>query len=176
MMTLQGAPVLQTDRLILRLPKASDFDMWAECMGSDRSRFIGGPVERHLAWRSFCHLGGHWMMRGYGMFVFADPATDAPYGMTGPWFPEGWPEHEIGWTVWDAAAEGRGYAREAAMAARDYAYGTLGWTTAISLIDPGNARSIALAERMGCGYERVYLHPQFGDMQVWRHPAPGGAA
>ncbi len=170
MMPLVNAPRLQTARLVLRLPQASDFDVWAACMASDRSRFIGGPVERHLAWRSFCHLAGHWMMRGYGMFTFADPVTDAPYGMTGPWFPEGWPEQEIGWTVWDASVEGRGYALEAASAARAWAYGTLGWKTAISLIDAANARSVALAERMGCQFEADYTHPQYGAMQIWRHP------
>ncbi len=169
-MTVADFPRLQTARLTLRLPQASDFDTWATCMASDRSRFIGGPVERAFAWRSFCHLGGHWMMRGYGMFIFADPETDAPYGMTGPWFPEGWPEQEIGWTVWDAAIEGKGYALEAASAARAWAYGSLGWQTAISLIDPGNDRSIALAHRMGAAYEGDYTHVQYGLMQVWRHP------
>lgn len=176
MIGLSNAPRLTTARLTLRLPQASDFDAWAACMASDRSKFIGGPVERHFAWRSFCHLAGHWLIRGYGMFVFADRQTDAPYGMTGPWFPEGWPEEEIGWTVWDAGVEGRGYAQEAALAARDYAYSTMGWTTAISLIDADNTRSVTLARRMGCAFERDYTHPQYGAMQVWRHPATAVAA
>jgi RimJ/RimL family protein N-acetyltransferase len=167
---IANAPRLQTARLVLRLPQASDFDVWADCMASDRAKFIGGPVERQFAWRSFCHLSGHWMMRGYGMFIFADPETDAPYGMTGPWFPEGWPEQEIGWTVWVAGLEGKGYALEAASAARAWAYGSLGWTTAISLIDAGNTRSIALAQRMGAAYEADFTHSQYGQMQVWRHP------
>jgi hypothetical protein len=28
---------------------------------------------------------------------------------------------------------------------------------------------------MGCTYERDYTHPQFGQMQIWRHPAAGVA-
>ena len=70
----------------------------------------------------------------------------APLGLVGLWFPEGWHEPEIGWILFEGA-EGRGIAREAAEAARAHAYGTLGWTTAVSVIHPGNARSIALADR-----------------------------
>jgi RimJ/RimL family protein N-acetyltransferase len=173
MITLHGAPTLTTARLTLRLPQMSDFEAWCDCMTSDRSRFIGGPVDRGGAWRSFCHLTGHWVHRGFGMFVFADTATGRPLGMTGPWFPEGWPEQEIGWTVWDAAAEGKGYAMEAATAARAYAFGTLGWTTAISLIAFGNDRSEALAQRMGCVRDGDFTHSMFGAMGIWRHPAAG---
>lgn len=48
-----------------------------------------------------------------------------------------------------ARGRGQGLAAEAAGAARAHAFGALGWTTAVSYVDPGNARSIALAERMG---------------------------
>jgi RimJ/RimL family protein N-acetyltransferase len=87
----------------------------------------------------------------------------------------GWPEKEIGWSVWAPEAEGKGLAFEAAQAARAWAYGTLGWTTAVSYIDPANARSIALARRLGAtrdpeaplidGYT-----PE--NTLVFRHPAP----
>jgi RimJ/RimL family protein N-acetyltransferase len=172
MIELTGIPVIETERLRLRGPKASDFEVFAGCLASERSRFIGGPLDRNLAWRSFCHMTGHWVHRGYSTFVFADKATDAPYGMAGPWFPEGWPEREIGWTVWDAQAEGKGYAYEAALAARDWAYADLGWETAISLILPDNLRSQALAKRMGCGLDHAFEHATYGTMQVWRHPSP----
>ena len=60
------------------------------------------------------------------------------------------------------------------MAARAYAYGTLGWTTTISLIAPANARSRVLAERMGATREGEFAHERFGQMDVWRHPGPDG--
>ena len=69
-------------------------------------------------------------------------------------------------------AEGRGIAREAAVAARAYAYGRLGWQTAVSMIDPANTRSIRLAERLGCRMEGVFTHVRLGPMEIWRHPAP----
>ena len=98
-------------------------------------------------------------------------------GHDGPWFPAGWPEREIGWSVWRADAEGKGFAYEAATAARAHAFTALGWDTAVSYIDPENTRSIALAERMGASRDDKAAHPG-GDLPcyVYRHPAPGGAA
>jgi hypothetical protein len=43
----------------------------------------------------------------------------------------------------------------------------------ISLISPGNERSIALATRLGAWFETIYAHPSYGDLEVHRHPGPG---
>lgn len=163
-------PVLDTPRLRLRAPAIADFEGFAAYLASERSRFTGGPLERNLAWRGFGHIVGHWVLRGYGVFVIEDKATGRAIGTSGPWFPEGWPEPEIAWTLWDAAAEGKGLAVEAALAARAWAYEALGWTTAISLILEGNARSEALAARMGCVPEGRFTHAQYGASSIWRHP------
>ena len=176
MIALTGIPVIETDRLRLRGPRAADFEPWAAFMATDRARFVGGPAGRATSWRGFCHLTGHWLHRGFSMFILADKATDAAMGMAGPWFPEGWPEPEIGWSIWDAAAEGRGLAQEAALAARRFAYDSLGWTTAISLIAEGNDRSAALALRLGAVEEGRFVHETFGPSRIFRHPGPGGAA
>lgn len=172
MISLTGIPVLETERLRLRGPKASDFEAFADFVGSDRAAFVGGKVPRVQAWRAFGHLVGHWVLRGYSMFIIADKVSDAPLGMSGPWYPEGWPEPEIGWSMWDSASEGKGLALEAATAARDWAYQVLGWTTAISLIVDGNARSEALARRMGCLLEGEFIHEVYGKSRIFRHPRP----
>lgn len=168
----QSTPVLETPRLILRAPKLADFEGFVAYQISERSRFTGGPLDRNQAWRSFGHMIGHWVLRGFGVFVLQDRATGAAIGTSGPWFPEGWPEPEIAWTLWDARFEGKGLAAEAALATRAYAYETLGWTTAISLILDGNARSSALARRLGCVADGGFVHAQFGATTIWRHPAP----
>jgi len=173
--TLAGVPVLTTARLTLRGPRAEDFEPFAAYYASERSRFTGGPMTRELAWRAFCHLAGHWAFRGYGPFVVQGP-DGAALGSVGPFCPEGWPEPEIAWTMWDPAAEGQGYAREAALAARGFAYQVLGWPTAISMIDPANARSVALARRMGCRPDGSFAHERFGLCHIWRHPGPGEPA
>ena len=53
-------------------------------------------------------------------------------------------------------ATGKGYATEAAQAARAHAYDVLGWETAISLIDPENLGSKAVAERLGARFDYTY--------------------
>lgn len=176
MIHLANTPTLETERLILRAPQQGDFEPWAELAMSERAIHIGGPLTRPLAWRAMGHLTGHWVHRGYGMFIFHAKGDDTPLGMTGPWFPEGWPEQELGWSVWNVAAEGKGFAFEAAAAARRYAFGTLGWHTAVSYIDPGNARSVALATRLGAVHEPGAATP-FDDKpcDVYRHPAPEAA-
>lgn len=165
-------PRLETPRLILRAPLPQDFEAFAAYCDSDRARFTGGRVDRNLAWRGFCHITGHWVHRGYGFFVIEDKDSGQALGTCGPYFPEGWPEPEIGWTLWSEAAQGKGIAFEAAQAARGFAYDVLGWTTAISLILAGNTRSEALARRMGCTRDGTFTHAQFGESSIWRHPAP----
>ena len=56
------------------------------------------------------------------------------------------------------------------------AYGTLGWPTAISLIDVANAPSKAVAERLGAWPEGEFDHPAGWRGEIWRHPAPAEAA
>ena len=172
MLSFGPTPVLETERLILRAPVTEDFEVYVDFMATDRAGHIGGPISRALAWRAFGHMTGHWVHRGYGMFIFTDRSSGAALGMCGPWFPEGWPEPEIGWSVWAAEAEGKGLAHEAALAARAHAYGVLGWPTAISLIAANNTRSQALARRMGCMPDGIFVHEQFGESGIWRHPAP----
>ncbi|SPH16636.1 hypothetical protein DEA8626_00146 [Defluviimonas aquaemixtae] len=175
---LVNTPVLNTERLVLRAPLPQDWHAFADFLASDRSRFIGGPKDRTDAWRAFGHVIGMWVLRGFGSFVFTSKGDDTALGMTGPWYPEGWPERELGWTVWTPAAEGKGYAFEAAKAARDHAFRDLGWDTAVSYIDGGNTRSIALAERLGAVCDPAAATPDHDDDDVpclvYRHPKPEG--
>lgn len=168
-------PEIETPRLRLRAPRMADFDAFAAFGESERSKGVGGPYSRTQSFQRLTALAGHWLIRGYGRWIVADRDTDAALGLVGPFFPEGWPEPEIAWTVFDGA-EGRGIAFEAAQAARAFAYGTLGWTTAVSCTDPDNHRSIALARRMGCTQDGTWHHPDGFDLLIWRHPSPAALA
>ncbi len=170
--TLAHTPVITTERLVLRAPAAGDWPHFNAMLASDRAAFIRtAGYDLAQTWRSFGHLIGHWVLRGFGMFVWQARGDDTPLGMTGPWFPETWPEQEIGWSVWNPAAEGKGMAFEAARAARAFAYDTLGWTTAVSYVHPDNLRSRRLAERLGATPD-AQAQPM-GECIVYRHPAPG---
>lgn len=164
-------PTLETARLRLRAARMDDFEAYAAFRGSERARVLGGPFGRTEAFDQLAELVGHWQLRGFGRWMVADRATDAPLGVVGLYFPEGWPEPEVAWSVF-AAAEGRGIAREAALAAREHAYRHLGWTTAVSLIRPDNTRSAALARRLGARIEGAHTHPTLGRSDIWRHPGP----
>jgi RimJ/RimL family protein N-acetyltransferase len=168
-------PVIETERLRLRAPAAEDFELMAAFYTSERSRYVGGPQPRHHCWRGFCAIIGHWALRGYGFWSLEEKATGTLAGRVGLWNPEGWPEPEVGWTLFDGF-EGRGYATEAGRAARAHAYATLGWPTAISVIDPENAASQAVAQRLGAAREGMFEHPDGWRAEIWRHPAPAEIA
>ncbi|WP_045996765.1 GNAT family N-acetyltransferase [Loktanella sp. S4079] len=167
-------PTLQTKRLTMRAPRWDDFDAYAAFRASDRTKLLGGPFTRERAFTQLAEIAGHWALRGFGRWIVADRETDAALGVVGLYYPEGWPEPEIAWSLF-ANAEGRGIAQEAAVTARNYAYQTLGWTTAISLIDPANTRSVALAKRLGCTDGETFQHNTLGLMHIWRHPSPDAA-
>ena len=172
---MTGAPILETERLVLRGPAPRDLDAFTAFMTSDRSRFVGGPVEPGRAWRGFAAQIGQWALRGYGHWIVTRRGDDRALGFVGCWHPGDWPEREIGWSMFEGA-EGRGYAAEAARAARACAYRRFGWTTAVSYVDPENARSRRLAERLGCAPDPNAAQPPGGGAIVYRHPAPEAPA
>jgi RimJ/RimL family protein N-acetyltransferase len=143
--------VLRTSRLILRLPRESDFDAYAGmCADAEVMRYQGDgkPLSRLEAWRNLAVTLGHWQLRGYGLWACELRATGEFIGRIGCWYPEGWPGFEVGWTLrhefW-----GHGYATEAARASLKYAFGVLNQPRVISLIHPDNAASIRVALRIG---------------------------
>ncbi|MEL6563548.1 MAG: GNAT family N-acetyltransferase [Pseudomonadota bacterium] len=166
-----NAPTLDTARLTLRAPQIDDFDALAGFYASPRATFVGGPLTRELAWRTLAQEAGHWVLRGFGRWTVVEKASRSAVGIVGLWHPEGFPEQEIGWDLFDGAT-GKGYATEAAMAARHFAYDTLGWTTAISLVANGNDASCGVAKRLGARQDGTFTHDRFGPMQIWRHPGP----
>ncbi len=160
---------LETERLVLRRLAAGDADGYVAFCRSRRARFAGGVRSAAAAWRDFAAELGHWALRGYGMFAVTERGgDDTCLGIVGPWYPEGWPEREVGWLMW-AGAEGKGYAAEAARACLAHAFGPLGWDSAVSYIDENNARSIALAEKLGATLDAGAATPS-ADTLVYRHP------
>lgn len=142
-------PRLETERLLLRPTRQEDLDGWAELMADpDSARFIGGPVERAAAWRGMATMAGSWALKGFGMFSVIERESGRWIGRVGPWKPEEWPGTEVGWGI-IKSAWGRGYAKEAAVAAIDWAFDVLGWEDIIHCIDPENGASIKMAERLG---------------------------
>lgn len=161
-------PVIDTERLILREPREADFDAYAAFAATERTRFIGGQLDRFGAWRAFTSGLGSWLLRGYGYWVVEDRATARPAGRVGFGYGEGWAEPELGWHVFDGY-EGKGIAHEAALAARGAGARHFGLDGVISYVDPDNDRSRRLAERLGASVESDGIllgHP----VLIYRHP------
>lgn len=168
-------PTLHTARLTLRAPRLSDFDAMLAFNASPRSAFLGGGAPRQAVWRALLANVGHWALRGYGIYSVETTAGEF-VGRSGVVFHDGWPEPELVWHLYDGH-EGKGYATEAATAARADAANRLGLDRLISLIDPANARSIALARRLGAVAEGMTTEPNLQtSVQIYRHPAAGGPA
>lgn len=168
-MTVVEIPTLETERLILRAPRAADFEAYARTLMSERAQHVGGPFSRGEAWRDFAADAGSWVLLGFGYWSIASRETGAFVGLTGFMKPAIYPERELGWVLVEPF-EGQGYAFEAARAARAYAFETLGWETLVSYIAPKNARSIRLAERLGAVRDEQCARP-WPDCLVYRHPA-----
>lgn len=145
---MSSGPTLETERLVLRVPQASDFDRYAEFFASEESRHIGGPLLRGDAWRRFLQMPGAWLIQGYAMFSVIEKASGRWIGHAGPWRPEGWPGTEVGY-AFHRDAWGKGYATEACAASMDWAFEVLGWTDIIHSISPANPASQAVARRLG---------------------------
>lgn len=151
---------IETERLILRPPRLEDFDGWAANMADEEAaRFIGGYQPRAAAWRNFLVMAGAWQMQGFAMFSVIERATGRWIGRLGPWQPEGWPGTEVGWGL-AREAWGKGYAREGAAAAIDWAFEHLGWTEVIHSINADNVPSLALAKRLGSRFLRHSALPE----------------
>ncbi len=145
--------------------RESDLDAYAEMLADPEvMRYMGDgkPASRDIAWRSLATMVGHWELRGYGQWAAEERETGQLVGRIGFWNPEGWPGFEVGWMLrrqfW-----GKGFATEGARAALEVAFTTLLRPEVISLIDPENAASIRVAERIG---ER-----QDGSVELMGRPA-----
>ncbi len=163
---------LETERLLLREWRNEDFEPYAAYYADEEmARYVGGRTDRAQAWRRMASLVGHWGVRGYGSWAIEEKSTGKFAGVVGLWFPEGWPELELGyWLV--RAVHGKGYATEAGVKARDYAFDVVGADTLVSYIHPDNEPSKRLAERLGAGYERIIELLDHGPHCVYRYPKP----
>lgn len=148
------APTLTTDRLTLRGHHPDDLDalaaMWAE---PAVYAMIGGkPRPREEVWIRLLRSIGQWTAFGYGAWVVCDRATGTVLGDIGllesrrAIMPE-LTVPEAGWTL-ATAGHGQGYAEEAMRVVLGWADGH-GVARTCCIIDPNNAPSIRLAEKLG---------------------------
>lgn len=156
MATVRAPAELETPRLTLRMFNEADWDALHEMFRDEECvRYtIGSPLVEWQTWRTLAGYLGHWHLRGYGPYAVVERATGAMMGPVGLWCPGEWPEPEIKWSL-TRRFWGHGYASEAAAAVKAMAAHALGWERLISLVLPANARSKAVALRLGGRYEKT---------------------
>lgn len=163
-------PTLETERLLLRPPVVADFEAYAALMASPRATYMGGPYDIRAAWGMFCHDIACWDLFGHGALMLERKADRVCVGQVGINHGPLFPEKELGWMLYDGF-EGQGYATEAAIALRDWAFATLNLDTLVSYFHPANHRSMAVAERLGA--VRDHNAPtQDPEDPVYRHRRP----
>lgn len=128
-------------------------------------RFVGEglPYDRATSDEQLAKWRTHWEDFGYGLFATTLRDGGELIGFAGvmqPFFmPEVMPSNEIGWRL-ARRHTGRGYATEAAIAARDWAIERVG--PLISIIRPENTASVRVAEKIGMSLDRMMDHPVHG--------------
>lgn len=172
---------LETPRLVLRDKRADDLDFIASLYADDDvMRWIGDGrtlAREEIEARFFRVLDlerepGH--ERWDAFKLVARKSDGALVGQAGilRCAIDGAPEIEIGW--WLAPfAWGCGYATEAALALRDFAFGELRLDRLSIVLQAENARSVAVAKRIGGVYagEAVYRE-RLVTRYVVPNPAP----
>jgi RimJ/RimL family protein N-acetyltransferase len=154
--TSPTAPVLQTERLVLRGHTLADFDECAAMWGDPLvTRHIGGrPSTEEEVWARVLRYAGLWALLGYGYWAVRERDTERFVGDIGladfrrQVTPSLGDAPEAGWVLapW---AHGHGFATEAVRAVLAWSDAHLAAPRTVCLIDPGNAASIHVAEKCG---------------------------
>lgn len=152
--------VLETDRLLLRPYTMINLDFFASLWADPEVvHYIGEGVTRsrdEAEERIRRIIEGY--ESGYGLPAIRHKSKKQLVGHAGlvRQVVEGKSEIELGyWLARDAC--GQGLATEAAVALRDHAFTDIGLHRIISLIQPGNTASIAVAQRVGMKLERAAI-------------------
>lgn len=165
----EAGPRLVGRRVVLRPPIGADLAAFARMFtDAEVMRFVawGRPLTLTEVEEFLERMIARFAVDGFGQFTLERRSDGVVMGRAGllPLDPETWQsgffcdlgaeaEIEIGWTLardyW-----GHGYATEAAMLARDWAWTELQLQRLVSVIQHGNHRSVRLAEKLGGRRER----------------------
>lgn len=150
-----NAPTLQTARLELSAPQASDFDEFAATWADKEVvRFLGGDTrDAQDSWLKLMRNAGSWALLGIGPWIVRERTTGRFVGDTG--FCDyrrgmepnisGWPE--AGW-VFAKQYWGKGFATEALMATHDWLDANRPGRS-VCIIEPDHGASIRVAQKLG---------------------------
>ncbi len=156
--------VAETERLLLRRLRMDDLDSMCEVLcNPEVMRFSLGVKARAdvLQWLSACVEA--YARTGFGIWGVVEKSSKVVVGYCGLTQHrdiDGQPEVEIGFRL----ARGywsRGFATEVALAVRDHARQSLSIPRLVALVDPDNAASARVVEKIGMTHEKDVMLPGY---------------
>lgn len=176
---LASVPILETRRLVLSAHTTEDFPAMVERWSDPEVvKFIGAPSKPKDAWMRMLHFRGLWALLGMGYWAVREKDSLRCIGDVGfgdlhrdiePRI-DGIPE--AGW-VFSRTAQGRGYAVEAMTAALGWMEATLRCDRSVCLVDPRNAASLKVAERLGFAEPEAVWFQGEQTLLLTRQRSPG---
>jgi [ribosomal protein S5]-alanine N-acetyltransferase len=150
--------ILETERLILRQLTTNDAEFILELLNDPSFiRNIGDRNVRTIEDACSYILNGpvtSYAKNGFGLYLVLLKETKEPMGMCGLIKRDGLVDVDIGYALlpkyWS-----RGYAVEAARATKEYAREVIGLKRIVAIVDPVNAGSIRVLEKIGLHYETM---------------------
>jgi len=143
-----GRPELETNRLVLTPMTLDDVDAYLGLHADPDVIAFLGEMDRALAVTRLEKDDRQWGRFGYGLFKLSARDDGRFLGRVGLRYWPQFDETEVGWTL-RREEWGHGYATEAAVAVADWGFRTVPVPYLTACIEPRNARSIAVAERLG---------------------------
>lgn len=142
-------PVLQTARLTLRAIRAEDHgNLLALARDPDVMRYMheGPPPTAADVWNRMAGALGQWALRGYGMMIVED--REGFVGRLGFFHPYDEADPLLVYAI-ASRGWGKGYATEGVQAALQWIMANRRPRRIGSNIDPGNAASMRVAQKLG---------------------------
>jgi RimJ/RimL family protein N-acetyltransferase len=156
--------VIETERLLLRDWRAEDAEPFAALNADPEvTRYLRGPMTRGESDELIARIRAHWADHGFGLYAVEVKATGSFAGFVGlaipSFLPQVLPAVEVGWRL-ARGHWGNGYATEGARACMTHGFTTLRLQQIVSIIDPRNAASVRVAERLDMERGRDRIHPE----------------
>ena len=150
--------VLETERLLLRQLSSEDAEFILELLNEPSFiRNIGDRGVRTLEDAKSYILNGpvaSYAKNGFGLYLVELKETNESIGMCGLIKRETLADVDIGYAFlprfWS-----KGYAVEAAQAAKEYAKRVIGLNRVVAIVDPTNDGSIRVLEKIGLKFEKM---------------------
>lgn len=149
--------ILETKRLIIREVNPNDLDYLTELMSNEKAmKFFPKLYSRKECSQMIDKMMFNYKVQGHGVWMLDDKESKKTVGRLGLVMQsvERKAEPEIGYILHPEFWH-KGYATEAGIAVRDYAFEHFKYQHVISLIRPVNLPSQAVAKRLGMQIHRT---------------------